>query len=122
MMQFAFLQPEVGVQEARNQGDVTRFYATGVLVALKYIRMLGIIYRDLKLENVKVRSDSHIMLTSFDLSLCSYSIPAIEYPDFLTDDPPSSPTARTLTPFSCIFDRLFRSKKIQTFSNNRLFV
>lgn len=99
-----------------------RFYAAEVLVALEYLHMLGIIYRDLKPENVLVRSDGHIMLTDFDLSLCSDSIPAIESPDFSSVDPPSSPTARTITPFSCFADRLFRSKKIQSFSNTRLFV
>jgi protein-serine/threonine kinase len=31
--------------------------------------MLGIIYRDLKPENVLVRDDGHIMLSDFDLSL-----------------------------------------------------
>lgn len=33
--------------------------------------MLGIIYRDLKPENVLVRADGHIMLSDFDLSLRS---------------------------------------------------
>ncbi|CAA3013988.1 kinase PINOID-like [Olea europaea subsp. europaea] len=99
-----------------------RFYAAEVLVALEYLHMLGIIYRDLKPENVLVRSDGHIMLTDFDLSLRSDSIPAIESPVFSSDEPLSSPTACGLTPFSCISDRLFRSKKIQSFSNNRLFV
>ncbi|XP_031129725.1 protein kinase PINOID-like [Ipomoea triloba] len=100
-----------------------RFYAAEVLVALEYLHMLGIIYRDLKPENVLVRSDGHIMLTDFDLSLCSDAMAAVESPDFSVDPPPASPTsARVPTPFSCISGRLFRSKKIQTLSNSRLFV
>ncbi|KAB5541674.1 hypothetical protein DKX38_014648 [Salix brachista] len=45
------------------------FYASEVIVALEYLHMMGIVYRDLKPENVLVRSDGHIMLTDFDLSL-----------------------------------------------------
>ncbi|KAL9234350.1 hypothetical protein vseg_009230 [Gypsophila vaccaria] len=51
-----------------------RFYAAEVLLALEYLHMLGVIYRDLKPENVLVRDDGHIMLSDFDLSLrCTFS-------------------------------------------------
>ncbi|XP_039133613.1 serine/threonine-protein kinase D6PKL2 [Dioscorea cayenensis subsp. rotundata] len=53
----------------RFDESAVRFYASEVMVALEYIHMLGIVYRDLKPENVLVRSDGHIMLTDFDLSL-----------------------------------------------------
>ncbi|KAJ0771273.1 putative protein kinase AGC-RSK-2 family [Helianthus annuus] len=57
-------QPERRFDEA-----AVRFYASEVVVALEYLHMMGIIYRDLKPENVLVRSDGHIMLTDFDLCL-----------------------------------------------------
>ncbi|CAH2067879.1 unnamed protein product [Thlaspi arvense] len=54
--------------------DAARFFASEVLLALEYLHMLGIVYRDLKPENVLVRDDGHIMLSDFDLSLrCSVS-------------------------------------------------
>ncbi|XP_024963803.1 serine/threonine-protein kinase AGC1-7-like [Cynara cardunculus var. scolymus] len=52
--------------------DATRFFASEILLALEYLHMLGIVYRDLKPENVLVRDEGHIMLSDFDLSLrCS---------------------------------------------------
>ncbi|XP_010535675.1 PREDICTED: protein kinase G11A [Tarenaya hassleriana] len=53
----------------RFHESAVRFYASEVIVALEYLHMMGIVYRDLKPENVLVRSDGHIMLTDFDLSL-----------------------------------------------------
>ncbi|KAJ1408688.1 Serine/threonine-protein kinase, active site [Sesbania bispinosa] len=54
--------------------EAARFYASEVLLALEYLHMLGIVYRDLKPENLLVRDEGHIMLSDFDLSLrCSVS-------------------------------------------------
>ena len=55
--------------DARVSLGCYRFYTSEVVVALEYLHMMGIIYRDLKPENVLVASDGHIMLTDFDLSL-----------------------------------------------------
>ncbi|KAG6520331.1 hypothetical protein ZIOFF_017380 [Zingiber officinale] len=49
-----------------------------VLLVLEYLHMLGIVYRDLKSENILIRSDGHIMLSDFDLSLESTSAPTLE--------------------------------------------
>ncbi|XP_024396942.1 serine/threonine-protein kinase D6PKL2 isoform X2 [Physcomitrium patens] len=46
-----------------------KFYAAEILLALEYLHMMGVVYRDLKPENVLVREDGHIMLSDFDLSL-----------------------------------------------------
>ncbi|VFQ74876.1 unnamed protein product [Cuscuta campestris] len=94
-----------------------RFYAAEVLVALEYLHMLGIVYRDLKPENVLVRSDGHIMLTDFDLSLCSDVVASVESPERS-----AAAAARIPSPFSCIPGGLFRSKKIRTVSDSPLFV
>lgn len=48
--------------------QAARFYASEILLALEYLHMLGIVYRDLKPENVLVREEGHIMLSDFDLS------------------------------------------------------
>lgn len=58
----------------------TKFYAAETLLALEYLHMMGIIYRDLKPENVLVREDGHIMLSDFDLSLKCDVVPKLLKP------------------------------------------
>ncbi|EMS50681.1 Protein kinase G11A [Triticum urartu] len=61
-----------------------RFYASEVLLALEYLHMLGVVYRDLKPENVLVREEGHIMLSDFDLSLrCAVSPTLVRTPDLI---------------------------------------
>lgn len=75
----------------RFHESAVRFYASEVIVAIEYVHMMGIVYRDLKPENVLVRSDGHIMLTDFDLSLkCDHSstTPAQIFSD---QNPPKKP-------------------------------
>ncbi|KAK6235150.1 hypothetical protein SCA6_010487 [Theobroma cacao] len=73
--------------------SAVRFYASEVLVALEYLHMLGIVYRDLKPENVLVRSDGHIMLTDFDLSLkCDDSTPT---PQIISGQKPPVPAPQS---------------------------
>lgn len=48
-----------------------RSYAAQVLLALQYLHLQGVIYRDLKPENVVLRPDGHIRLIDFDLACCS---------------------------------------------------
>ncbi|TKY73210.1 kinase PINOID 2 [Spatholobus suberectus] len=55
----------------------TKFYAAETLVALEYLHMRGIVYRDLKPENVLVREDGHIMLSDFDLCLKCDVVPKL---------------------------------------------
>uniref|UniRef100_A0ACD5TMR8 Uncharacterized protein n=1 Tax=Avena sativa TaxID=4498 RepID=A0ACD5TMR8_AVESA len=87
-----------------------RFYAAEVLLALEYLHMLGVVYRDLKPENVLVRDDGHIMLSDFDLSLRCAASPTLFRPS-----PPcstSGPNAACIQP-TCFMPKLFghRSSK-----------
>ncbi|KAI3806181.1 hypothetical protein L1987_22077 [Smallanthus sonchifolius] len=47
---------------------VIRFYAAELVIALEYLHGLGIVYRDLKPDNIMIQENGHLMLVDFDLS------------------------------------------------------
>ncbi|CAL4932301.1 unnamed protein product [Urochloa decumbens] len=91
-----------------------RFYAAEVLLALEYLHMLGVVYRDLKPENVLVREDGHIMLSDFDLSLrCAVS------PTLVRSSPHPDPrNAQTCAQPTCIQPTCFMPKLFGKKSSN----
>lgn len=54
-----------------------RFYTAEILVALEYLHAHGVVYRDLKPENVLLRNDGHVMLSDFDLSFKAHVDPTV---------------------------------------------
>ncbi|XP_071715774.1 protein kinase PINOID 2 [Rutidosis leptorrhynchoides] len=82
-----------------------KFYAAETLLALEYLHMMGIVYRDLKPENVLVRDDGHIMLSDFDLSLKCDVVPKLirtkPDPSKQLDHDDDDPDLRCSTP-SCV--------------------
>ncbi|KAF5180531.1 kinase domain [Thalictrum thalictroides] len=58
--------------------NAVKFFASEVLVALEYLHALGVVYRDLKPENVLIREDGHIMLSDFDLCFKSDVVPTVK--------------------------------------------
>ncbi|KAL3633237.1 Serine/Threonine protein kinase, catalytic domain [Castilleja foliolosa] len=48
--------------------DIIRFYAAELVLAIEHLHNSGIVYRDLKPENVMIQESGHLMLVDFDLS------------------------------------------------------
>ncbi|ROT64774.1 hypothetical protein C7M84_017274 [Penaeus vannamei] len=55
-------------QRERFREEEVRLYIGEIILALEHLHKLGIIYRDIKLENILLDSDGHIVLTDFGLS------------------------------------------------------
>nr|AHZ63883.1 phototropin [Metzgeria crassipilis] len=70
--------------EKRFPEDSCRFYAAEIVLALEYLHCLGVVYRDLKPENVLIQRDGHVQLTDFDLSLLAPSQPQLFKPTIPT--------------------------------------
>lgn len=105
--------------------QAVKFYVAEVLLAMEYLHMLGIVYRDLKPENVLVREDGHIMLSDFDLSLRCTVSPTLVKSSSLETEPlrknpvycvqpaciePSCIQPSCVVPTTCFTPRLFLSK------------
>lgn len=110
----------------RFSEQAARFYVAEVVLALEYLHMLGIVYRDLKPENVLVREDGHIMLTDFDLSLrCATNLTMVKSSSPVDEHPNRTSTAcleasciypiclHTSMPISC-FNSKFLSVAVKT--------
>jgi serine/threonine protein kinase len=55
-------------REGSFNEDTTRFYAAEILLGIKYLHTRGVLYRDLKTQNVLLDSEGHAILIDFGLS------------------------------------------------------
>jgi serine/threonine protein kinase len=55
-------------KDVRFTEDRARFYMAELVLALEYLHLQGVVYRDVKPENILIDSEGHIRLTDFGLS------------------------------------------------------
>lgn len=55
-------------QAGQFSEERARFYAAEIILALQYLHKSGVVYRDVKPENILIDSEGHIKLTDFGLS------------------------------------------------------
>ena len=60
---FHHLKKETKFAESR-----AKFYAAEIVLALEYLHQNGVVYRDVKPENILIDSEGHVRLTDFGLS------------------------------------------------------
>ena len=58
--------------------EATQFYVAELVLALEHLHNQGIVYRDLKLENVMLDEDGHVKLVDFGLSKEGVTVPCDE--------------------------------------------
>ncbi|XP_042396606.1 serine/threonine-protein kinase UCN-like [Zingiber officinale] len=85
--------------EEAFSADAIRFYLSEIVTALAHLHSMRVAYRDLKPENVLLRSSGHIMLADFDLSrhLPARSTTHSSLPPPLPSDNHSHASRRKLT-------------------------
>ena len=54
-------------REKRFSEEKARFYAAQIVLALSYLHSVGVVYRDLKLENLLLDEKGNIKITDFGL-------------------------------------------------------
>ena len=55
-------------QAGRFSEERAKFYTAEIILALEYLHNAGIVYRDVKPENILIDSEGHVRLTDFGLS------------------------------------------------------